>query len=319
MTKWEEQDWERLTERVAIEASEVASLIGTPVRSLALFPHGKANTNYAVELTTGDRVVLRLYERDREAPERERRLAALVDGAVPVPAMLHSGATAEGTPYGVFEYVEGDHVHEVLDDATAYRLGHTLGRGLRSLEHVEPPAGREGLGLFAPDLTFARTFDSVADSFVDLVSWSLREGRARKRLGPELRQRLAAVVDRAGHRLAPVESWRGLVHGDYKFTNILVRDGELAALLDWEFACAFTPLLDVAILMRHRDDFPADFVHGFEAGHAALPDDWRELSRIIDLMNLVGFLNASGSRPRLFAAVTQRIALTVDALKKTKP
>jgi hypothetical protein len=34
---------------------------------------------------------------------------------------------------------------------------------------------------------------------------------------------------------------------------------------------------------------------------------------VVDLMNLVGFLNASGDRPRLYADVVARIATTLSA------
>jgi hypothetical protein len=77
-------------------------------------------------------------------------------------------------------------------------------------------------------------------------------------------------------------------------------------------------MLDVAILMRHREGFPPGFCAGFEAAYRAgggpLPDDWRELSRIVDLMNLVGFLNGAGARPTLYAHVIRLIADTLAGL-----
>ena len=41
---------------------------------------------------------------------------------------------------------------------------------------------------------------------------------------------------------------------------------------------------------------------------------WLRLARIVDLMNLVGFLNAPGTRPRLHAAVIAHIAATLELL-----
>lgn len=317
MTTWPEDDWERLTPYVAVDLTAVQAKIEPRATALTILPGGKANTNYRVDLDDTS-VVLRLYERDRSARDRERRVLELVADAVPTARILDTG-TLDGVGFAVLEFVDGQSPHHALaDGADAHQVGVELGRGLAALETVEPPGGRETIGLLGPDLEFTRTFTSVADSFVDLIAWSLCDGRAGKRLGPELRKALAGQLDEAARMLEPIDSWRGLTHGDYKFSNLLVRDAALVAVLDWEFASAFTPLLDVAIMMRHRDTFPADFITGFEAGHGDLPDDWRELSRIIDLMNLVGFLNAAGDRPALFEHVRRRVRRTIELLRRLR-
>lgn len=313
MDGWPEDDWERLTDYVAVDADAAAELVGEPVLEIAVLTGGKANTNYRLDLADGP-VVLRLFERDASARDRERRVIELTGQTLPTPKWLADGEV-NGVPYAVLSFVVGEHPHHALaGGADPARLGRSIGANLRALENVTPPGNREVIGLLDANLGFERTFESVADSFVDLISWSLREGRCGKRLGTELRSELAAGIDRAARALEPVDAWRGLAHGDYKFSNLLVRDEELVAVLDWEFTCAFTPLLDVAIHMRHRDNFPPAYVEGFEQGHGALPDDWRRLSRIMDLMNLVGFLNASGDRPTLFDAVKSRIAATIALL-----
>jgi len=59
-------------------------------------------------------------------------------------------------------------------------------------------------------------------------------------LGKRL-QRAAVAAGRAAHPFAhdevkaDVEQWRTLIHGDLKAANILVKDGEMAALLDFQF------------------------------------------------------------------------------------
>ena len=58
-------------------------------------------------------------------------------------------------------------------------------------------------------------------------------------LGKRL-QRAAVAADRAAHPFAhdvgdDVEQWRTLIHGDLKAANVLVKDGETAALLDFQF------------------------------------------------------------------------------------
>jgi Ser/Thr protein kinase RdoA (MazF antagonist) len=319
---WAEADWERLRPPVELSLELARELfaklgLGTP-RALALLEGGKANTNYRVSLTDHADVVVRIYERDAGALAREAALLELLDEAIPAPRLLSRTALPDQTPVGVFTFLPGVHPSSILDQDTAPALGRACGRTLALLAHHR----FDRIGLFADDLGFARCFDSVADSFVDLITWSLSKGRARRRLPAELRAELDAKLERAAARLAPLDADSCLCHGDYKFSNLLVdtRGGalELTGVLDWEFACAFSPMLDVAILMRHREGFPPGFCAGFEAAYRAgggpLPDDWRELSRIVDLMNLVGFLNGAGARPTLYAHVIRLIADTLAGL-----
>lgn len=89
----------------------------------------------------------------------------------------------------------------------------------------------------------------------------------------------------------------------------------VAAVLDWEFALAGSPLFDAAILLRHAEHFPpgfeAAFARGFRESGGLLPDNWRDITRLLDLMNLCGFLNASGQRERLFEQVRELVRRTV--------
>ena len=75
-----------------------------------------------------------------------------------------------------------------------------------------------------------------------------------------------------------------LVHGDFNPTNILVRDGTVTAVLDWEFAHAGDRYMDIGNLLRHSD--PArhgEIEAGFaDAGHP-LPGDWKQRAEGVDL------------------------------------
>ncbi len=285
---------------------------------MAAFPGGKANTNLRVDRALGPPVVLRLYQRDHDALAREQALWARVASRIPLPRCLGTGTTSCGHPVAVLDFVDGVTPACALaaHPEQADPIGRALGATLAPL--AELPI--EGIGLYAPDLTLARRFESVRASFEDLVRWSLRSGGARKRLGPGRVQALRQALPAAIARLSPLEEHPGLAHGDYKSSNLLVRPDpwRVVAVLDWEFACPFTPMLDVAILMRHRDTWPTSLQSGFAAGyhHAGgwLPDDWRDVARVLDLMNLLGLLNASGPRPTLYRSVVARVDQTLDLL-----
>lgn len=316
---WAEEGWERTVPPVELDRAEVDALLGPlgPATRVVPLTAGKANTNLRVDRAHGPPLVMRIYQRDRGAAARERRLWERLGRRVPVPALRGHGETSTGLPVAVVDHVRGVSVAEALVGwrGEAEAVGHALGRALAGLAswRVDAP------GLYADDLSLSRRFDSVAHSFTDLIGWSLRAGRARRRLGRARRDRLLACMGDLAERLSPLDDHLALAHGDYKSSNlILQRCGgawRVAAVLDWEFACPFTPMLDVAILMRHRETFPAVLQRGFEQGYRLsggwLPDDWRGLSRVVDLMNLVGFLNASGDRPRLYDHVLRLIDQTL--------
>jgi aminoglycoside phosphotransferase (APT) family kinase protein len=320
MSMWAEEDWERAVPPVLLAPHEVDRLLGPlgPRRSVALLPHGKANTNLHVARAHGPPVVLRIYQRDRDALPREQALWGKVGGAVPLPRCLGTATTTSGHPVAILDFVDGVHPAEALAAAPhdAPAIGRALGQTLAGLTAIPV----DGPGLYAPDLTLARRFASIAASFDDLARWSLARGRARERLGAPRVRALLDALPVAIDRLAPLEGHPGLAHGDYKSSNLLLRPRpwRVVAVLDWEFARPFTPLLDVAILMRHRAGWPDALQVGFEEGMRShggwLPDDWREVSRVVDLMNLLGFLNASGDRPTLYAAVVSQIDRTLSLL-----
>ena len=318
---WPEAEWERARDYVPVSLAEARSLVAPlgQAEGVELLRGGKANTNYRVRMRERDDLVLRIYERAPGLLGREALLLARLHPDIPAPALLLQVALESGQPVGVLPFVEGVHPWRVMDADTAPALGRACGETLALLARHHPEAVA---GLYADDLSLARRFTSIADSFVDLIEWSLRQGRARRRLPPELRAGLRKQLTTLADELAPLDAHLCLSHGDYKLSNMLVapRDGgfELTALLDWEFSGPFTPLLDVAILLRHEAHFPPSFGPSFAAGYreagAWLPEGWRRISRVVDLMNLVGFLNGTSARPKLEAQALGLIAETLAGL-----
>ncbi|WP_264373122.1 phosphotransferase family protein [Pelagibius marinus] len=110
-----------------------------------------------------------------------------------------------------------------------------------------------------------------------------------------------------------------LVHCDFDPSNILLtRDGpeggdswRLAAVIDWEFALAGTPLIDLGHLLRPpQGDIPG-FAEALAAGYreagGELPGEWRAAAKLLDLLAWLDFLNRPGDHPRLFADARRMI------------
>ncbi|MEM8747706.1 MAG: phosphotransferase [Actinomycetota bacterium] len=182
-----------------------------------------------LESSSGDRsdVVFRQHA-DRtgkghaaDVADKEYRLAEVLVGVglpVPTALALHGRTTSEG-PWLVTEWVAGspppasDHVDDVIT-----QMADVLAR-----LHAVDPDRVAGVGL-----------EPIEDPVTALPAYL-----AEDETGRSIASLLAAGVERRPNPEV-------LLHGDYWPGNVLFRDGEIAAVLDWEDAALGDPLVDLA-------------------------------------------------------------------------
>lgn len=185
-----------------------------------------------------------------EVMRREVRvLGALAGTDVPHPALIAACTDVEplGAVFYLMERVAGfnptlglPELHR-RDPAVQRAMGFTMADGLLALARVDPDARGVGdLGRFE--------------------GWAERQvGRWRKQLdsyselegypGPDIPGVDAVGAWLDAHR--PREVRKGLIHGDFHYANVLIRNdsGELAAIVDWELCTIGDPLLDLGHLL----------------------------------------------------------------------
>jgi aminoglycoside phosphotransferase (APT) family kinase protein len=183
----------------------------------------------------GDDMVVRLRRTPRwgaGAIDRDvrwlPRLAPLLPVAIPLP--LAKGAPGAGYPWdwGIYTWLRGD--HPTVDGAAdADSLAKELARFLRALHRVGladgPPTARgSSLGRF-DDATRAAlaALDGVIDTAAATAAWDV-------------------ALQTPEWSDAPV--W---VHGDVMPANLLVRDGSLVGVIDWELLGLGDPACDLAV------------------------------------------------------------------------
>lgn len=323
-----QEGWERRHAALALDAATIAALLqpafpGHSVRTAELLSGGLANTNYKVTLDSlREPVVLRLFTRDPAACQTELDIYQLAGARVPMPAILYANPTGEphGRPYLVARWSDGTKLDALLAHGGAAAIAsvaHAVGTTLAGLAAF--PFARAGF--FGPGLTIAQPLAPSTESVPAYVDEALFTGAASARLGPELTRALQRLLRENAALLAAADTQTVLVHGDYKAQNLLVRqagagaDWHVAAVLDWEFAFAGSPLFDAAICLRYADTLPPAFVSAFAAGYrdagGILPPDWRRSIRLLDLVNLCGFLAAPDARGPMIAEVTSLVRATI--------
>ena len=326
-----EEGWERRCRVQELSAATVAELIapvaaGRALVELSLLSGGLSNTLYRITLAGGERLVLRLTTRDPAACARELAIARIVRPlGVPMPEVLLADPDPDGElpPWALIAWAEGLPLAEALprlaaSPEEARACGRSVGEALAPLSGVSfSECGFFGVAE-GGELTVAEPLGGVREGFVGYIRACLGSPAAARRLGDDA-PRLLAMVEREAGLFEPLEGSIGLAHSDFKVSNLMVApDGagrlRLSAVLDWEFAFAGPPLLDVGMMLRDEarlpEGFAAGFVDGFSSAGGVLPPRWRRTAELLDLANLCGFLAMDDDveRPRLIADA-RRLAL----------
>jgi len=152
------------------------------------------------------------YERDPAVLERPFYVMEVVPGTVPLPVMV------DGKP--------------VFSDDERARLGEDFVTNLAALHAVDwRGAGLDFLGVPAAG-------DGAA--IRELARW---EGYIARADGPPRPVLTEAILWL--RRARPIADATTLVHGDYRTGNFLVREGQIAAILDWEMVHLGDPMEDL--------------------------------------------------------------------------
>jgi aminoglycoside phosphotransferase (APT) family kinase protein len=216
---------------------------------------------------------------------REYRIAcALADTNIPVArgVALCEDTSVIGAPFSVVEWVSGDVWRappdaEKFTDANRRQACEALIDVMASLHLLDPSA-----------LNLPIRSDGTGYLDRQLRRWSGQLKRWASRELPDL--------DRLGRLLTetvPVTRKTGLVHGDYRFDNVILDSsspGRIRAVLDWELATVGDPLADIATLVAywHDPELEAVFAHH-------------------ELTGLRGFLTATEVIERYEAATAMRV------------
>ena len=228
---------------------------------------GQSNPTYFV--TRGEaRLVLRkppavvLIKSAHDVAREFRIIKALYGTVVPVPepVLFTADASVIGTPFYLMGRVDG----VVHHDAELTSVRRSRRRGLY-LSHARLLAAMHGLDPVALGLGELMRPGSFLDRQVR--RWCGAWADDRRDDIARIRGFLAAV--------RPEVEATALIHGDFKFNNVIVGAGErIAGVVDWELAAIGDPLLDVAHMWAATwATTPAEYggIRGVDLAAAGLP------------------------------------------------
>jgi aminoglycoside phosphotransferase (APT) family kinase protein len=182
-----------------------------------------------------------------------RVISALQDTEIPVPGavVLCEDASVIGAPFYVMDFVEGHVVRDRLPEqwpataATAQAMSEALVDTLLALHAVVPDA--VGLADFGHPQGFLER---------QVRRWWQQWEASKTRELPaidELHRRLLEAI--------PSQSAPGIVHGDYRFDNVIYAPEDprrIVAVVDWEMSTVGDPLCDLGLLVVYWVTDPSD-------------------------------------------------------------
>jgi aminoglycoside phosphotransferase (APT) family kinase protein len=218
-----------------------------PPLTFSLIAGGHSNLTYAVTDSNDRRWVLRrpplghVLESAHDVGREHRIISALADSAVPVAptAGLCRDVEVNDAPFYVMEFVDG----LVLHDAEAARAVPETERGpigehvvdvLADLHAVDPDA--VGLGDLGRKEAYLER---------QLKRWTKQWENSKQREIPAMEEARRLLAERMPEQIGAT-----IVHGDYRLGNMLVGEGRIRAVLDWELCTLGDPLADVGYLLN---------------------------------------------------------------------
>ena len=317
----EKAAWRRRNPATPVTSSQMAEILAAAglresLRKFELLTGGLVNTNYRLDLTGGDTLVLRLYDRDGSVCAREAALLDLLRGRVPVPDVLHTEPRGFGPlpPLAVMTYIDGISLRALKSTLPDDELGppaRAVGQALANIHEFRFPKP----GSLGPTLEVGPWFAEPPNVIPKLIEGLLPQ------LETGLARRVSDFIATMAGRLRTFDAEARLVHSDYGSANVLLRRvagrWEVAAVLDWEFAFSGCRLWDLGNLLRYERESRPRFEPHASAGYieagGELPKDWRLLARSMDLVSLCEMLTRDAVPPEMAVELTQLIEGTLQA------
>ncbi|PUA37760.1 aminoglycoside phosphotransferase [Paenibacillus elgii] len=321
--EWQEKaDWERREPFVRLSLAELNGLLesafpGRSVEFAQSLGTGLSNSNYKIRMRGEERsYVLRIYRGDADVLRKEEAIARLVRSVVPVPAFLYTDASCARfpRPWALLEWHDGELLSSLRTTVSQEELASAAAALGRTLARVHAFPFQKA-GLLGPELEIRTPMRLDEAMFTGFAEQSLMHGEAGRLLGSCRTEALWAMCRRHAGLLEEQPNVYSLIHSDFNGRNVLLApDGaggsEVTAVLDWEFAFAGPPLVDIGNMLRYEppgSEFGRHFIRGYVQGGGVLPERWELKSKLADLIALLDLLNRAADAPNRAADLVRLI------------
>ena len=225
--------------------SNVAGL--TPPFQFTLIAGGHSNLTFRADDAKGRSLVLRrpplghVLESAHDMGREHKIISALANSGVPVaPALgLCTDKSVNDAPFYLMAYVDG----LVLNDRTVAEKLSLQARAALGLDVIDVLARLHKLN---PDDVGLGDLGRKESYLARQINrWTKQWVASKTHEIPEMEQVGALLAEKMPEQIGST-----IVHGDYRLGNMLIEEGQILAVLDWELCTLGDPLADVGYLMN---------------------------------------------------------------------
>lgn len=235
------------SENVTAWLSERVPALEPPL-TFSLIAGGHSNLTYRCEDTAGNAYVLRrpplghVLESAHDMGREHKIIDALKDSAVPVPKNygLCKDKSVNEADFYVMEFIDGlvlndSTVSVQLHDADRRTISEDVAEILCQLHAINPDD--VGLG----DLGRKEAYLSR-----QINRWVKQWEASKTDEIPAMEESCRILQERMPEQIGAT-----IVHGDYRLGNMIVHEGHVRAILDWELCTLGDPLADVGYILNN--------------------------------------------------------------------
>lgn len=298
-----EYDWERTFPFLEVDNSIVSKLFEgilseNNIVSVTPINQGCRTTNYIIE-SDRSKYILKIFFSMEQNYMREIRLLTILkdNNILPVPKIYKASKheLIGNRQYAIYEYIDGETVGIAINDG--YELDESFVRSVaRALAKIHSYKFSK-VGFLGEKL-------NISKELPPLICWyeNSMGNMARMRLGKSIIDKINKIVEKNKQVLNELDKDIRLVHGDFQVTNILVKDGNLSGILDWEFAMAGHPIADIGQFFRYEEYFNNKLIQSFQEEYNKnsdykLGNNWYKIGKLRDLINLIQLIDTKDDMP----------------------
>lgn len=290
--KMTDMNWERYAPVVDMKIDELRSIFAEYDKSITVedfsaIQLGCKNSNFIVFANKG-RFLLRIT--CLTGLNNEMAAYELVKGKIRIPNLLFHTAKHDMNIF-IYQFIEGVPLQKNImengqcDHSLLAQVAETA-----AIIHNTPKEKTSGLAKWD-----VPPYEVWYQSFLDNPT-------VRSRIGEEMRERIQKLVFDKQKFIPEIDSFKSLIHCDFRPANMLVNGYGQVYFVDWESAWWGHSIADTGTFFRFRRSFNDTHIKLFEQTYNSiakrkLPDNWFELSIFRDLVNPLQLLSSNQEAP----------------------
>jgi aminoglycoside phosphotransferase (APT) family kinase protein len=284
------------------------------INQISLSNQGRSTSNYILhQKNSHEKLLLRILPQNDISCRKEMGLFFLLNDYIPIPEIYYTNETCQiiDKPYQIVEFIQG------------ITLAEHLLQGIPVPDQLISDIAEKSALLHRTVYEHEGSLNAqleIIEELPPISTWHqfFLSKLAGERLGTDLKKKLQNFLSMHKSLFDEICQYFVLSHGDFRPDNILVLDGKLQAMIDWENALSAPLYFDIGQFFRYAELLPKKAERIFAQSYNAcaikpLDNDWKLKSRLMDSVNLLCLLELPHISTDWQNELIRKIRETIDS------